>query len=129
MSFTSSFLLWQTVVNKISKQWLKAEPRWEISSSLTELKTMEIWLMKIHMRWNGTTSNSDLLVNFLLLLQQCTKISEKTLFRFFVLQITLNERRAWTKTNSSKIYFIITLGPSEKYHTNLYENGLSGFFL
>lgn len=67
-------------------------------------------------------------MNFLLLLQQCTKISENTLFRFYVLQITWNERRAWTKTNSSKIYFIITLGPSEKYH-NFYENGLPGFFL
>ena len=45
--FTSPFLLWQTVVSKISKIWLEAEPRWEISTSLTELKTMEIWLMKI----------------------------------------------------------------------------------
>lgn len=75
------------------------------------------------------TSNSDLLVNFLLLSQQCTKISENSLFRFYVVQITWNERRAWTKTNSSKIYFIITLGPSEKYHNNLYESGLPGFFL
>ena len=61
-------------------------------------------------------------MNFLLLLQQCTKISENTLFSFDVVQITWNERRPWTKTNSSKIYFIITLGPSEKYHNNLYEN-------
>lgn len=68
-------------------------------------------------------------MNFLLLLQQCTKISENSLFRFYVVQITWNEKRAWTKTNSSKTYFIITLGPSEKYHTNLYENSFPGFFL
>ena len=84
--------------------------------------------MKIHIRWNGTTSNSDILVNFLLLLQQCTKISENTLFSFDVVQITWNERRAWTKTNSSKIYFIITLGLSEKYHNNVYEKACLASF-